>query len=223
MRGLSSRSVDVAPGLHRARHVPHEKELHTTENLHWNEGVKMWERKMLSPLGRGSGVIKSGFGFTALRAAHAVVLPPCSGRVGGPLLAQLKTRGPSLVQADPLLHALGTGVRDEPGRFEHPDARFVRLTLGRRLTGSTRSGTLPEWQRRRKSWPLGSRRAIATNTLPSSISWGSAPWSHRTGPGRSRSTAPSWPSQSTPTRTTSPGGGVRELYLRRCRPSLTRS
>src|ERR1700690_2298421 len=126
MRGLSSRSVDVAPGLHRARHVPHEKELHTTENLHWNQGVKMWERKMLSPLDRGSGVIKSGFGFTALRAAHAVVLPPCSGRVGGPLLAQR-------VASRTRRRTTTTGSPSPPYRHEEPQGRtpcWTRMTCG---------------------------------------------------------------------------------------------
>ncbi len=47
--------------------------------------------------------------------------------------AQLKTRGPALVQAGPLVHALGTGFGDEPARFEHRSAGSVRWTSGRRL------------------------------------------------------------------------------------------
>ena len=40
------------------------------------------------------------------------------------------------MQPDPLLHALGTGVRREPGRFEHRAARFV---------GWWRGGELPSF------------------------------------------------------------------------------
>jgi hypothetical protein len=37
----------------------------------------------------------------------------------GSIPAQRKTRRPALVQAGPLVHALGTGFGDEPARFEH--------------------------------------------------------------------------------------------------------
>src|SRR5579862_7882934 len=64
---------------------------------------------------------------TVIRTAvHTASIPP----------AQLRTRGSGFVQPDPLLHALGTGVRREPGRFEHRAARFV---------GWWRGGELPSF------------------------------------------------------------------------------
>jgi hypothetical protein len=81
--------------------------------------------------------------------------------------AQLKTRGPSLVQADPLLHALGTWVRGEPARGEHRGAGAVRWTSGRgsvvrRCTTALRPPDLLGW--RSSGGPLG--RTAANENIP---------------------------------------------------------
>jgi hypothetical protein len=77
------------------------------------EASRCGTEKCRAPLDPPSGMIKSDFGFTAFDHAHAVVLPPCSGRSAGPFLgARVASRTRRRTQLPaPRVHRIDTRSR----------------------------------------------------------------------------------------------------------------